>query len=195
MLFVYIRFVYHLVRQTEGVHWGLLFGCLSVLSLLLAAYLVGCRVRPSASLSIALHNAVMMVGVLCFMVALFDFTLGRRVGEVISRVPDLTLFDWVLEPGANRFKQALYALFNVALFMPIAGFLSVLWNRDGGFVSAVPIVIALLLGSACIEVAQVALHLGYFQLEDVVCNCVGSFAGIVLARCACRTRAEIEFGI
>ena len=191
MWFFYIRIVYHLVCQTEGVHWGVLFVCMSVLALLLATYLLACHVRIDLSRSIVLHNVVMAAGVLCFTVILLDFTLGRRVGEVIARVPDLTLFDWIFDPGANRFKQMLYALFNIALFMPVAGFLAALWDRDGRFVPVVSIVVLLLCGSVCVEITQVVLHLGYFQLEDIICNVIGTFLGIALARCVCRVRAEI----
>lgn len=191
MWLFYIRFVYHLVRQTEGVHWGVLFVCMSVLALLLMVYLLVCRVRIDLSRSIVLHNVVMAAGALCFTVILLDFTLGRRVGEVIARVPDLTLFDWLFDPEANRFKQMLYALFNIALFMPVAGFLAALWDRDGRFVPVVSIVVLLLCGSVFVEIAQVLLHLGYFQLEDIVCNVIGTFSGIALARCVCRARAEI----
>lgn len=186
-----IRFVYHLVRQTEGLHWGVLLACMSALAVLVVVYLLICRSRTDLSRSIAFHNVVMAAGVLCFTVVLFDFTLGRRAGEVISHAPDLTLFDWVFDPEADRFKQALYAFFNIALFMPVAGFLSVLWDGDGRFVPAVPIVVLLLFGSASVEVVQVTLHLGCFQLEDIVCNLIGAVLGIALARCICRTRAEV----
>lgn len=195
MLSLFVRFIYHLVRQTEGLHWGLLLACFVVLALVFASYHLACWRRPRLACSILGHNMVMLVGAACFLIAVVDVTLGRRVGEVISIAPDLTPFDWLLDPDADLFKQALYALLNVVLFIPLSGFFSALWNSEGSFVRVTPVVGALCVASISIEVAQAALHLGYFQLEDVICNAVGVVLGALLARGVCRTRSEIESGV
>ena len=195
MYLLFCRFIYHVARQTEGVHWGVHFLSLIVLLLVSFSYSLSCHLKPRLSRSVLLRNVVMMVGAFCFLVAVIDLTLGRRVGEAVIRNPELTVFSWIFDSNSNKFKQFLYALFNIALFMPVAAFLSAMWDRQGNFVSESKVLFLLVIGSIAVELSQSYFHLGYFQLEDVVCNSIGIVAGIYIGRCASRTRAEIEQAI
>lgn len=163
-----------------------------MLLFVIVAFLIACRLKPRLACSVPLRNVVMMAGALFFIVALIDLTLGRRVGEPVVREPDLTVFSWIFDSNSNKFKQLLYASFNVALFFPVAAFLSAMWDQQGNFVSASLVLFLLVIGSIAVEYAQSFFQLGFFQLEDVVCNSIGSFFGICVGRGACRTLTEVE---
>lgn len=76
-------------------------------------------------------------------------------------------------------ERMVYSLLNVFLFVPFGMAYRLLRRRDGALYVAV---MTILTGFCCsfgIELCQLLLHKGYFEMVDIICNTIGCFLGVI----------------
>ena len=102
--------------------------------------------------------------------------LGRRKAEQ-SQV-ELRLFWCIKEAWLNRDTMDWYLIVgNISLFIPLGVMLTVFFSRLRNWWK---VMICGLVSSLSIEIAQLILHLGLFELDDLFHNTLGTYLGYCL---------------
>lgn len=179
MFYDSLRVLHHLLLETNGVDYLMLFISGILLLLLAIVYLsididaLNCRIRA------VLKNGLVLL-FLCYCVYfIVSITLLRRSPSESKIV--LIPFTWVFKDGGDSFKSILYDVLNILLFVPFSFFLS---SFDFGWSSKTTAIISIvvsLLFSFCIEAIQYVFALGTFEMEDIICNSFGGVIGSLFA--------------
>lgn len=136
------------------------------------------RIKNQEINLITISMEILLVVCLCFFyqVTFLNREAGSRTD--IIRLPFTRIFD---QRGNLHFKELLYSLFNVFLFMPWGFFLS-LHKRKLHFFRNVTLVAAYsFLVSLLIECMQLITQRGYFEIEDLICNVLGAIVGAMIS--------------
>lgn len=127
------------------------------------------------------EQKIQYIGLLCFVIYLFivlcNTVLFRPEGTT-SRVVLIPFWSYVEAINKDRSFYLVENLLNIVLFIPIGIFLKM------GFphVRLVPIMVCGLLLSMAIETSQLLLHRGWFEVDDLMHNTIGSVIGYLALR-------------
>ncbi len=163
-----MKYVYKdLLAVLKYLPWGLAMGGVAGL---LFAWLRGrrgdCRRGSSAAVMVLCIYAALML-----MITVFSRESGSRVGV------DLKLFStW----GINDRNNA-YVLENVLLFVPYGFICCLAFLKIRRFFSCMALGAVTSLG---IELLQLATGRGYFQIDDILTNILGTLTGFLLFKLA-----------
>ena len=174
-LFSYFPELRYIIPPIPLVHWwGMGIGAL------ILAGIIQFRKRTSLCGYIALWLSVFFVMFLLDSLVLIRY-LGIRTTWHSDEISIGTELERLLYGGKERWMEM---TLNFLSFLPFGFFLSVYlssmrrfrsWQRIG-FVTLFAFCLSL-----CIECLQLALHIGYFELTDLLLNAIGAFVGAVLA--------------
>ena len=162
-----------ILTHVPWTHWAVM----GVVSLALTVILL-IRKKSSVYGAIALGLTVFMG------LFLLDTAVGIRYLGIMKHAAghDLTL------DFSRMFRKSgqgpVETLLNIAVFVPFGFFLGE-WlassNRTGSWRRVGRVTLAAFGLSLCIECLQLALHVGFFELTDLVLNTLGAFIGVSLA--------------
>lgn len=151
--------------------------------IVLCAYWLYRKERPSTQ-RIGRKNALVTVLLLCYVCAVVALTLWNRHSNVEGAI-NLALFSSYKEAWyAFSTRDFQYIYFNIAMFIPLGILLPLLHTRFRhiGWTLATAFVF-----TALIESMQYILHVGIFELDDIMNNVFGALIGFGLV-IACLTR-------
>lgn len=101
-------------------------------------------------------------------------------GYAYNLVPFDTIERYVVYRDRFNFDTWFKNLFgNVVLFIPIGAFLPLFDKRNRSGLRMVTVCVALI---GCIELAQMLLRVGSFDIDDIILNTAGAWIGLMLVR-------------
>jgi glycopeptide antibiotics resistance protein len=109
-------------------------------------------------------------------------------------IPFKTIWLFVTHYNSNYFNFYIVfynILLNIAAFMPLGLFLPLIFRKMRNFPT---FLIAAMLGFLMIEFLQLFLHLGQFDIDDVILNTIGGIIGFTLLSIVSK-RMKLEFDL
>ncbi len=101
-------------------------------------------------------------------------------GYAYNLVPFDTIERYVVYRDRFNFDTWFKNLFgNVVLFIPIGAFLPLLDKRNRSGFRMVTVCVAMI---GCVELAQMLLRVGSFDIDDIILNTAGAWIGLMLVR-------------
>ncbi|MDQ6422232.1 VanZ family protein [Paenibacillus sp. LHD-117] len=139
--------------------------------------------RNAYSSNILFNGFLLLCTVIYTAIMLFLlFYRSRHVydGYAYNLVPFDTIERYVVYRDHFNFDTWFKNLFgNVVLFIPIGAFLPLFDKR---YRSGFRMVTACVTIIACVEIAQMLLHVGSFDIDDILLNTAGAWLGLMLVR-------------
>ena len=165
----YIRGI---LAHVPGMHWAVI----GVVSLALTVFIVGrkkCSVFGAIALGIAVFSGLFLLDTA--VVIRYLGMMGHASGY------DLAFdFSRIFRSGSVSAEM----LSNLAAFIPYGFFLSESPASTKSFHAGRRLGLVTLAGfglSLCIECLQLLLHVGFFELTDLVMNTLGAFVGVLIS--------------
>lgn len=165
----YIRGI---LAHIPGMHWAVI----GVGSLALTVFIVGrkkCSVYGAIALGVSVFSGLFLLDTA--VVIRYLGMMGHESGYNLAFD-----FERIFRTGSGSAEM----LSNLAAFVPFGFFLAEFWatlNRTGSWRRVGLVTLTAFGLSLCIECLQLLLHVGFFEVTDLVMNTVGAFVGALMS--------------